>query len=66
VDGTSLFMAAKMGLALLTNVYFHRAGLYRLLGARWLAATEASPVPPANRPPSSVSASSGSGSATAH
>jgi hypothetical protein len=43
-------------LQVIVNVYFHRAGLYQLLGARWLATTEAPPGALANRPPLSVSA----------
>lgn len=54
--GGLLYPVTFVVLQVAGNVYFHRAGLYRLLGARWLATTEASPGPPANRPPSGVSA----------
>ncbi len=37
--GGVLWPATFVVIQVVTNVYYHRAGLYRILGARWLART---------------------------
>jgi hypothetical protein len=35
----ALYPVTVLVLQVVTNVYFHRAGLYRMLGARWASPT---------------------------
>ncbi len=54
--GGLLYPITFVVLQVAVNVYFHRAVLYRLLGARLLGTPDVSPAPPAGQLPPGLSA----------